>query len=123
MQPSGPSPHLPFRDAPRRGFDRSRARQLPPARAASAAGFRGRRMDLAGLEAYMAGKADLVNGIADGVEAWYLQSVPVQDGWKIPESYADGGLAFTQSSGSPPDDGSIRVGTGGGSSGDGPPPP
>jgi hypothetical protein len=43
----------------------------------------------AGVEAYMAGKADLVSSIVDPVEPQYLQSVPVKDGWKIPESYAD----------------------------------
>lgn len=48
------------------------------------------RMNPAGVEAYMAGKADLVNSIADSVEPpQYLQSIPIKDGWKIPESYAD----------------------------------
>lgn len=69
----------------------------------------------------MAGKADLVNSIADSVEPAYIQEIPLIDGWKVPESYADGGFAWTQSSGTEPDSGSVRVGTGGG--GEGPPPP
>ena len=39
-----------------------------------------RRAAPAGLEASMAGKADLVNSIVDSVE--YIQKIPVQDGWK-----------------------------------------
>lgn len=64
----------------------------------------------------MAGKADLVNGIVDRATE-ELQSIPEKDGWKIPESYAGDPFASTQSSGTEPDSGSVRVGTGGGGGG------
>jgi hypothetical protein len=67
----------------------------------------------AGLEASMAGKADIVNGIVDRPPE-YIQEIPQQEGWKVPESYADGGFASAQSSGTTPGDGSVRIGTGGG---------
>lgn len=60
----------------------------------------------------MAGKADIVNGIVYGVDA-DLQDVPTKDGWKLPESYAGGGLEAAMS-GTPPEDGSVRIIGGGG---------
>jgi hypothetical protein len=74
-------------------------------------------MNPAGLEAYMAGKADLVNSIADTVEPQYMQEIPKQDGWKVPESYADGSLSLALS-GSTSDEGTAKAGSGTG----GPPP-
>jgi hypothetical protein len=59
----------------------------------------------------MAGKADLVNSIVDpAVEA---HRIPFYDGWGVAsESEEDWGDASLQNT--PPPDGSIRVGSGGG---------
>ena len=66
----------------------------------------------------MAGKADLVNSIADSVEPAYIETLPENDPWKIPESYADGSLSLAQS-GASSDPGEAKAGSGSG----GPPQP
>lgn len=59
----------------------------------------------------MAGKADLVNSIVDPVVA--VRRLPIYDGWGVAsESEEDWGYASLQDT--PPPDGSVRVGSGGG---------
>jgi hypothetical protein len=60
----------------------------------------------------MAGKADLVNSIVDPV----AHRIPIYDGWGVAsESEEDWGYASLPNT--PPPDGSIRVGSGGGGAG------
>jgi hypothetical protein len=72
-RPTAVSRHL-----PRASYTRS-ARQ-PAAPPTAGAGFGGGRHP-AGLEAAMAGKADLVNSIVDSASS-DIQAVPENDGWK-----------------------------------------